>query len=133
MPSRRKIYEGSAASPPNRLKIIALLIVLVAGLAFYRFADRRSVEAGTFPTPVRFVGADSSALGFAPTIESKKAPPGAAPEGSVGGLREIRKVRIHRSTLPNRTSEKRLIAAVHSFAPTSIVPGTWLGRGAKEK
>jgi formylglycine-generating enzyme required for sulfatase activity len=81
MPSRRKIYEGSAASPPNRLKIIALLIVLVAGLAFYRFADRRSVEAGTFPTPVRFVGADSSALGFAPTIENKKAPPGAAPEG----------------------------------------------------
>jgi formylglycine-generating enzyme len=81
MPSRRKIYEGSAASPPNRLKIIALFIVFVASLAFYRFADRRSVEAGTLPTPVRFVGADSSALGFAPTIENKKAPPGAAPEG----------------------------------------------------
>jgi formylglycine-generating enzyme len=81
MPSRRKIYEGSAASPPNRLKIIALFIVLVAVLAFYRFADRRSVEAGTLPTPVQFVGADSSALGFAPTIENKKAPPGVAPEG----------------------------------------------------
>jgi hypothetical protein len=86
LPSRRNIHGSSAAGPPIFLKVIGLFIVFVAGLAFYRFADRQSVEAGKPPTPVRFIGTDSSALGFAPTIESKKAPPGAAPEGSAGGI-----------------------------------------------
>ena len=77
---RHKEKVSKAAMQPDRLKIVAGLAVLLAGLGIWKFASR-SVQATKLPTVVMTEGPSTVNGSFAPTVENKNNPAGTAPEG----------------------------------------------------
>ena len=77
----KKRIQNAASERSNVLKMIASLAVIVAGLGFWKFSGRQTVEARDPSTVSMAVGTSPSGRDFGPTIENKKAAPGAAPEG----------------------------------------------------
>ena len=77
----KKRIQNAASERSNVLKMIASLAVIVAGLGFWKFSGRQTVEARDPSTVSMAVATSPSGRDFGPTIENKKAAPGAAPEG----------------------------------------------------
>jgi sulfatase modifying factor 1 len=81
---KQKKRAGKVSKPagrPNRLKIIAYLAVLLAGLGIWEFANRRAVQATRLTKTPFTYGPTAHALGFAPTVENKRASSQPAPKG----------------------------------------------------
>jgi formylglycine-generating enzyme required for sulfatase activity len=71
-----------AALPPNRLAIIVILALVVAGLGLRKYASCRSVQANRLVEIANTEASPAAAAnGFAPTVENKNPPTGSAPAG----------------------------------------------------
>jgi sulfatase modifying factor 1 len=71
-----------AALPPNRLAIIVILALLMAGLGLWKYASRRSVQANRLVEIANTEASPAAAAnGFAATVENKNPPTGSAPAG----------------------------------------------------
>jgi formylglycine-generating enzyme len=84
MSKKRREAEAiaKATTRHNRLKIVVLVVMLlVAGLGFWKFAGRQTVQATKPLVAVSATGPAVVAATFAPTVENKKTPAGAAPAG----------------------------------------------------
>src|SRR6266853_4873595 len=78
---KRTEKASEAAGSQNRLEIFAFLAVLLAGLGLLEFANRRAVQATKLPGAPFAKEFISRVLGFAPTVENKRASSQSAPKG----------------------------------------------------
>jgi formylglycine-generating enzyme len=70
----------NATSRMKRVKIVACVAVLLAGLGIWKFVNG-SVHAIKLPPSAMTAGPSTVASSFAPTVENKNTPAGPAPEG----------------------------------------------------
>ncbi len=84
MSKKRREAEAAAKAGKrqNRLKIVVLVVVLlVAGLGFWQFASRHTVQATKPLDTATATGASVATTAFAATVENKNTPAGSAPAG----------------------------------------------------
>jgi formylglycine-generating enzyme required for sulfatase activity len=83
MSKKRRADEAAKATKrQNRLKIVVCVaMLLVAGLGFWKFASRQTVQATKASGTANATGPSVATTTFAATVENKNAPAVAAPAG----------------------------------------------------
>jgi len=82
MNTRRR--EDKASKPArglNRVRIVACVAILLAGLGYWKFASRQTVQATQPPQMTVAESLPTAPSGFAPTVENKNAPAASPPAG----------------------------------------------------
>jgi sulfatase modifying factor 1 len=78
---RRADKASKLAGRQNRVKIVVCLAMLLAGLGFWKFANRQTVQATQLPQVATAEALPMATTGFAATVENTKTPAGSTPEG----------------------------------------------------